>query len=88
MPLQKEIEKAKQNNKITINRLINEYSCEIEKINATKRFYDCLSLPKGIYTGNLILLVVFEGSGCRIRIAEKHSEFCIPNYEFRNLIFN
>jgi hypothetical protein len=44
----KEIEKAEQNNKKTINRLINEYSCEIEKINATRRYYDCLSLPKGI----------------------------------------
>ena len=43
-----EIETAKQNNKKTINRLVNEYSCEIEKINATKRIYDCLSLPKGI----------------------------------------
>ncbi len=45
---QKEIEKAEQNNKQTIDRLVNEFSCEIEKINATKRFYDCLSLPKGI----------------------------------------
>ncbi len=43
-----EIEMAEQNNKKTINRLINEYSCEIEKINATKRIYGCLSLPKGI----------------------------------------
>ncbi len=44
----KEIEKAKQNNKITINRLINEYSYEIEKLKTAKRFYDSLSLPKGI----------------------------------------
>ncbi len=44
----KEIEKAVQNNKKTINRLINKYSYEIEKITATKRIYDCLSLPKGI----------------------------------------
>ncbi len=44
----KEIEKAAQNNKKTINRLINKYSYEIEKITATKRIYDCLSLPKGI----------------------------------------
>ena len=43
-----EIEKAEQNNKKTINRLVNEYSCEIEKINASKRTYNCLSLPKGI----------------------------------------
>ncbi len=44
----KEIEKAVQNNRKAINRLVNEYSCEIEKINATKRIYDSLSLPKGI----------------------------------------
>jgi hypothetical protein len=43
-----EIEKAKQTNSGTINRLMNEYSYEIEKINASKRFYDCLPLPKGI----------------------------------------
>ena len=43
-----EIEKAEQNNEKTINRLINEYSYEIEKINASKRIYNCLSLPKGI----------------------------------------
>ena len=43
-----EIEKAEQTNKVVINRLINEYSYEIEKIKAVKRFYDCLSLPKGI----------------------------------------
>ncbi len=45
---QEEIDKAKQTNKVTINRLINEYSFEIEKIKTTKRSYDCLSLPKGI----------------------------------------
>ncbi len=45
---QEEIEKAKQTNRGTINRLINEYSYEIEKINTSKRFYDCPPLPKGI----------------------------------------
>ena len=45
---QEEIEKAKQTNRGTINWLINEYSYEIEKINTSKRFYDCSPLPKGI----------------------------------------
>ncbi len=45
---QEEIEKAKQTNKVAINRLINVYSYEIEKIKTIKRFYDNLSLPKGI----------------------------------------
>lgn len=44
----KEIEKAEQSNKNIIDRLINEYSYEIEKINITKCFYDSLSLPKGV----------------------------------------
>lgn len=43
-----DIEKAEQNNKNTINRLINEYSCEIEKINARKRYFNYLPLPQGI----------------------------------------
>ena len=45
---QEEIEKAKQTSNGTINRLINEYSYEIEKLKTAKRFYDSLSLPKGI----------------------------------------
>ncbi len=45
---QEEIEKAKQTNRGTINRLMNEYSYEIEKIKTAKHFYDNLSLPKGI----------------------------------------
>ncbi len=45
---QDEIEKAKQTNSGTINRLMNEYSCEIEKIRTAKHFYDSLTLPKGI----------------------------------------
>ncbi len=45
---QDEIEKAKQTNKRTIYRLINEYSYEIEQIKTAKRFYDSLPLPKGI----------------------------------------
>ncbi len=44
----KEIEKAVQNNRKTINRLISEYSYEIEKINATKSLYGCLSSPEEI----------------------------------------
>lgn len=43
-----EIKKAERTNKAAIDRLINEYSYEIEKIKKTKRFYDSLSLPKGI----------------------------------------
>ncbi len=45
---QEEIENAKQNNVGVINRLMSEYSCEIEKIKAMKRFYDCVPIPKGI----------------------------------------
>ncbi|GAX60019.1 hypothetical protein SCALIN_C05_0104 [Candidatus Scalindua japonica] len=45
---QEEIEKAKQNNSGTINRLMNEYSYEIEKIKTVKRFHSSLKLPKGI----------------------------------------
>ncbi|MBT3355029.1 MAG: hypothetical protein HN402_08920 [Candidatus Scalindua sp.] len=45
---QEEIEKAEQTNSGTINRLMNEYSYEIGKIKTAKRFYDSLSLPKGI----------------------------------------
>ena len=45
---QEEIENAKQNNNGVINRLMSEYSCEIEKIKAMKRFYDCVPIPKGI----------------------------------------
>ena len=45
---QEEIEKAKQTNRGTINRLINEYSYEIEQIKTVKRYYDSLPLPKGI----------------------------------------
>ena len=43
-----EIEKAQQTNRGTINRLINEYSYEIEQIKTAKRFYNSLPLPKGI----------------------------------------
>ncbi len=43
-----EIEKAERTNKAAINRLVNEYSYEIEKINTTKCFFDSLPLPKGI----------------------------------------
>jgi len=45
---QDEIEKAKQTNRGTINRLMNKYSYEIEKIKASKRYYGCLPLPKDI----------------------------------------
>ncbi len=45
---QEDIEKAKQSNSGIINRLMSEYSCEIEKIRTAKEFYDSLSLPKGI----------------------------------------
>ncbi|KHE91937.1 MAG: hypothetical protein K8F52_00920 [Candidatus Scalindua rubra] len=44
---QEEIEKAKQTNRGTINRLMNEYSYEIEKITTAKHFNDSLLLPKG-----------------------------------------
>ena len=45
-----EIEKAERTNKAALNRLVNEYSYEVEKIKAIKRLYDSLSLPlpKGI----------------------------------------
>ena len=43
-----EIGKAERTNKAAINRLVNEYSYEIEKINTTRRLYDSLSLPKGV----------------------------------------
>ncbi len=42
-----EIAKAGQTNKAAINRLVNEYSYEIERINMTKNLFD-LPLPKGI----------------------------------------
>jgi hypothetical protein len=45
---QEEIEKAGRTNKAAINRLVNEYSYEIEKINTTKGLFDSLPLPKGI----------------------------------------
>jgi len=45
---QEEIEKAKQNSGGVINRLMSEYSCEIEKIKTAKCFYDCVPIPKGI----------------------------------------
>jgi len=45
-----EIEKAERTNKAALNRLVNEYSYEVEKIKTIKRLYDSLSLslPKGI----------------------------------------
>ena len=45
---QEEIENAKQTNRGAINRLINEYSYEIEQIKTAIRFYNSLPLPKGI----------------------------------------
>lgn len=54
---QGEIEKAKQTNKVTLDRLTNEYSYEIDEIRKTKRFYDSLSLPKGV-------LPDFQSFGC------------------------
>jgi hypothetical protein len=44
----KEIEKAERTNKTAINRLVNEYSYEIEKIKMTKSLFDSLPLPKGV----------------------------------------
>jgi hypothetical protein len=38
-----EIEKAKNINKETLERLINEYSDEIEKINRSRRLYESIS---------------------------------------------
>lgn len=45
---QEEIEEAKQNSSRTVNRLLNEYSYEIQKIETAKVFYDSVPLPKGI----------------------------------------
>ncbi len=45
---EEDIEKAERTNKAAINRLVNEYSYEIEKIKMTKCFFDSLPLPKGI----------------------------------------
>ncbi|MBT6048321.1 MAG: hypothetical protein HN862_17890 [Candidatus Scalindua sp.] len=43
-----EIEKAEQTNKAAVNRLLDEYSFEIDKIKTVKSYYDNSSLPKGI----------------------------------------
>ncbi|MBT5307183.1 MAG: hypothetical protein HN862_17895 [Candidatus Scalindua sp.] len=52
-----EIKKAEQTNKAAINRLVNEHSYEVEKINTAKRYYDNSSLPEGV-------LPEFHSFGC------------------------
>ncbi|MGR3175264.1 MAG: hypothetical protein ACUZ8N_11800 [Candidatus Scalindua sp.] len=50
-----EIEKAERTNKAAINRLVNEYSYELEKINTTKSLFGSLLLPKGVMPEFLLI---------------------------------
>ena len=42
-----EIKRAKMTNRAAVERLVSEYSYEIERINKSKRFYEVVSMPKG-----------------------------------------
>ncbi len=45
---QEEIEKARLGENTKIERLINEYSVEIEKVNRSRPMYEFVSQPKGV----------------------------------------
>jgi hypothetical protein len=45
---QEEIEKARMNKNATMERLLNEYSVEIEKVNRSRSMYEFISQPKGV----------------------------------------
>ncbi|MDR4504148.1 MAG: hypothetical protein MRK01_05045 [Candidatus Scalindua sp.] len=45
---QEEIDKARMDKNATMERLINEYSVEIEKGNRTRPIYEFISQPKGV----------------------------------------
>ncbi len=45
---QEEIDKARMDKNATMERLINEYSVEIEKVNRFRPMYEFVSQPKGV----------------------------------------